>query len=101
MKTEELKMIVDLLQSLGDSSANAFMWWLVSTTGVSILESIITAAGFLGVVYMITKTIANSIGLESWGQQVRDALGVGSPGPLISRERKEVIEAIRKLKAKE
>lgn len=101
MKTEELKMIVDLLQSLGDSSANAFMWWLVSTTGVSVFESILTATVFLGIVYMITKAITNSIGLEAWAEQVRDTLGVGTPGLLVERERKEVLEQIRKLKSKE
>ena len=42
MKTEELQMILNALQSVGDGAKDAFIWWLVMDKGLPVVGWLLT-----------------------------------------------------------
>ena len=91
MNTDQLKMILDTLQTMGVAGHDAFIWWLVMDKGLPVLGWLLT---FSGLVWLAKHGI-RCIGANSLGEQVRDTLGVGSDGPVT---RGEAIETLRRVK---
>lgn len=58
MNTEELKMIMDALSSLGANGKEAFIWWMVISYGSKIVLGLMVLAGVIGIPWVITKAVA-------------------------------------------
>jgi hypothetical protein len=58
METEQLKMILDALQSLGAEGKEAFIWWLVLDKTVGPLVWLITLCGLIVIARWIIQTVA-------------------------------------------
>lgn len=96
MDTEQLRMILDTLRTMGDTGQSAFIWWLVFDKALPLLVWLVTFAGLL----WIAMKLIERIGISGIGEQVRDILGVGSPGVMTPNEVRETLERVRELAAK-
>ena len=85
MKIEELQAIVNLLMSLGESSKEAFIWWVALDKGLGFLESIIIV-GTLAYAALRIARLAMADGVEMQVRVLRDAMGVGTSGPVTDGE---------------
>ena len=83
MNAEEIKLVTDMLQSLGQVGTTGFIWWLV-------MDKLIPAISWLVGVWMFMKYVCLPVAmsLDSYSTlcSLRDRLGVGSPGPLSPSE---------------
>lgn len=93
MNTEQLKMILDTLQTMGAAGHDAFVWWLVLDKALPVLGWLLTFSGLVWLAWHLMQRIdACSI-----GEQVRDAVGVGSAGPLVPSEARETLKRVHEL----
>ncbi len=91
---EELKVIVNLIQQLGVEGKEAFIWWLLMDKGLSfVLSIVVTLIGFSS----LTKIVLHLFGVR-YLQDLRDLMGVGSPGNITIGEINEMISWITKHK---
>lgn len=97
MNTEQLKMILDALQSMGVTGQSAFIWWLVIDKLVPSLVALfaISCAAFL-LIRVVSLHSANS-----YLAALRDRMGIGSPGPLYQSEFDEVRKRVETLMEKQ
>lgn len=96
MDTEQLKMILDVLRTASEAGQSAFVWWLVLDKVLPVVAWLITFAGLL---WLAHRVIQQCI-VTRLGEQVRDMLGIGSPGPMLRREADETLRRVRELMAK-
>ena len=100
MDMDELKLIADTIQHLGDNGTTAFVWWLVLDKLVPATLWAIGSCVFMYLCWRIAVlcTAANkAIGSVA---RMRDLLGLGS-GMLIDREIDAVEQRVRELHRKE
>lgn len=93
MNTDQLKLIIDAIHSLGVESKSAFIWWLVfeHIPGFIIGIAFISLLGFLA--NRLTRMYSHTQSLV----RLRDILGIGYQGPLTDDQCDRVIESVTKL----
>jgi hypothetical protein len=100
MDIEQLKLIVEMLQGVGEGVKDITLLYLWLAFAGNIID-VITAIGVTSVVaYYISKVIrdANGYGLhETFLREMRDLLGTGTRGPLTRAEVRSTIEELRRL----
>lgn len=85
---EEIKAIADILMSIGAEAKSAFIWWLVFDKLLPVFAWLISlGAGLVFAFYAIRTTPRLT--------QLRDAMGVGSPGTLLDSEYLQMLKWIR------
>ena len=72
MNIEQLKMVIDLLQSVGLEGKELFIWWMALTKGISAVFGLMWTAI---AVFFISKSF-RLIAEQSKLDQLRDAAGV-------------------------
>jgi len=87
---KELEMILQAVAQLGDAGKEAFVWWLVMDKGLGFLGWILTVIAIAFVILKISKHIS----LDGM-QNLRDAMGVGCPGPVSEEEIHEMHRWVR------
>ncbi len=100
MNTEELKMILEAIASLGASGKEAFIWWLALKYGVGILTSLMTLTGALGIPFLLLRfvrhvsrrnaalvEIGEEVGVDFWYWADDEPDGHGAP---------DVVKAVKK-----
>lgn len=92
MNTEQLRMIIDLLTSLGVQGKDTFIWYIVFTEGLRYL----TYFAWIGIVLFLVQRGYSLVSIHKDLQEIRDTLNIGYPGTYSHNEHKEVI---RKLKS--
>lgn len=85
MNTEELKMIVDMLSSLGANGKEAFIWWLVAQYGLSFINDVAFFACFA---FAVVKV---AIVVSKYYENARHGSGVAM------NAEEELFEAARRL----
>lgn len=93
MDTEQLKMILETLRTMGAAGQDAFVWWLLLDKALPIAAWLVTFAGLL----WLALHLIQRIGVGGVGEQVRDLLGVGSPGPMTGGEARETMRRVREM----
>lgn len=58
---EELKLVLESMEALGEDGKEAFAWWLIAKYGSAIATSISTAAGFIVLLKVAGKTIHDCV----------------------------------------
>ena len=96
MDTEQLKMILDTLRTMGEAGQSAFIWWLVMDKALPVVGWLVTFAGIL----WLSCRVMSKVSVERLGGQVRDMLGVGSPGVVTPSEAHETLRRVRELMVK-
>jgi hypothetical protein len=71
MKTEELQMILNALQSVGDGAKDAFFWWLVFDKALPVVGWLLTAACILTIVRLIIGAIETTSELVAVGSPTK------------------------------
>jgi hypothetical protein len=104
MEIEQLKLILETLQGVGQEAGSLAVLYLWLKFGSSVIGHLFFAGGVVGVAYMLYKGIKMGIGTESTDhflRDIRDQLHTGTPGHLTEEERHRTIAALRQLVAKE
>ena len=96
MNTEEIKLITDLLQSLGENGKEAFIWWL-AVKYVAWYVTILIGIDIGG--FFVVRVVAAFNG-EQRLKEIRDLLNVGDSGWYSDHEHRAVIRKIAELKNK-
>ena len=96
MNNEQLQIILGALQGLGAAGKDAFIWWLVFDKGLPVVGWLLSLVGIALVIRMVIGTFSAS----SYLAQVRDELGIGSPGPVHDCEAVAVLRKVCELHAK-
>ena len=55
MNTEELKMVLEAIASLGESGKEAFIWWLALKYGAELLTSLMMLSAALGIPFLLLR----------------------------------------------
>ena len=90
---EELKMILDAMQGLGNTALTGVAWYFV----FRIIQLMLCWGGAFAIVVFICKTTVNAISVSHGMETIRDMLGVGCGGYVTSSEKDEVIRKVGKL----
>lgn len=94
MNTEELTILMDTLRSLGADGKTAFIWWLV-------FDKLIPAIGWVIAVCVMTfglgRPAMSVFRCENYLRDLRDRLGIGSPGYMTDSEMRLLKQHIDKL----
>ena len=93
MDTEQLKMILETLRTMGAAGHDAFVWWLLLDKALPVLAWLLTFCGLVWLAWCLIQRV----GVNGAGEQVRDALGVGSPGPMLPSEARETLRRVREM----
>ena len=104
MEIEQLKLILETLQGVGQEAGSLAVLYLWLKFGATVLGQISFAGGVAGIAYIIYRGIRLSYGAESTDQflcEMRDQLKTGVGGCLTDDERQRTIAALRQLVAKE
>jgi hypothetical protein len=104
MNTEELKMILDAMTSLGANGKEAFIWWLALKYGTALLTSGMILTAVLGVPYLILRTVRQASARNAALKEIANAVGVDfwdwSDGDPHEHGVTAVIEAFRASRSK-
>ena len=76
MSTEELKMVMDALSSLGANGKEAFIWWMVISYGSRLVIGLMVLCAAIGIPYVITRCIAAHSARGRALQVIGERLGV-------------------------
>lgn len=99
MNIEELKLILNMLTTLGTEGKEAFIWWLVfdNVPGFILCLGVI-ALGF----YLVKKCIGLAVqgDYHEFLTETRDILKIGSPGALTNSESIQTKRLLKELAAK-
>jgi hypothetical protein len=103
MDIEQLKLILETLQGVGQEAGNlaVLYLWLQFIGGV--LTNLSVIGIFLGLFYFIYRAVWMSSGHDesaAFLREMRDQLGTGTEGPLTGNERQRTMTVLRKLVAK-
>jgi hypothetical protein len=100
MDIEQLKLIIEMLQGVGEGVKDITLLYLWLAFAGNLI-GVLTVIGVTSVVaYFISKTVreANGYGLhETFLREMRDLLGTGTRGPLTGDELHRTLEALRRL----
>ena len=88
MDTEQLRLIIDVLSTLGDNGKSAFIWWLVLDKGLPVFAWLVV---FFGVLAFFLKALRLLNNIDRF-KELRDVLGVGSPGAMLEHEVTETLK---------
>ena len=76
MNTEELKMILEAISSLGASGKEAFIWWMVFKYGLSYLTALVLiVAGAIVLRFAVLKITGQSCG-NQLGNELTELLQI-------------------------
>ena len=100
MKTEELQMILNALQSVGDGAKDAFFWWLFFDKALPVIGWLLTAACILTIVRLIIGAVAAHETSVSVIKKYRNHFGIGG-GWLHEEEIRAVERRIDEMIAKQ
>lgn len=84
---KELEMILAAVAQLGEAGKEAFIWWLFFDKGLTFIGWITTVL----IASFVVKRIVQGMSL---GPSLRDAMGVGSPGPVSESEARQMFKWI-------
>ena len=104
MEIEQLKLILETLQGVGQEAPSLAVLYLWLKFGATALGHLSLAGGVAGIAYIVYRSIMLVIGSDSTDQFFRDMrnqLHTGTPGTLTEEERQRTITALRQLVAKE
>jgi hypothetical protein len=68
MSTEELKMILDVLTRVTDTTGNAAIWWMALHYGVGVINVAIVVGGLCFAVALIVRAAMHT---SDWANQAR------------------------------
>ena len=92
MNTDQLKMVMDMLSTMGAAGKDAFVWWLLFDKALPVVGWLATFAGACWVIKYLTDKSSSL----KYFEPLRDALRTGSAGPMIESEARETAaEALR------
>jgi len=89
----ELEMILNAIQGLGETAVMGVVWYLV----YCIVKVTLCWAGGIAVCVLITKTIIKIVSQFSGIRVLRDMLDIGCAGSLTCSEERQVFEKIGEL----
>jgi hypothetical protein len=104
VEIEQLKLILETLQGVGQEAGSLAVLYLWLKFGATIFGQLSFAGGVAGIAYIIYRGIRLGISAESTDQFFRDMrnqLRTGTGGLLTDDERHRTIAALRQLVAKE
>ena len=94
MNADELKLITDTIQALGQNGQVAFVWWLV-------MDKLLPVLGWLATLWGILRYLVTPLTLTAkcYGDisNFRDVLGIGRPGALSPSEHYQTIKKLTEL----
>lgn len=93
MSTEEIKLITDLLSSLGANGKEAFIWWLL----INYLAHYVTILLSIGVAGFVVIHVVAKFNNEPRLKDIRDLLRVGDSWRYTDIEHKAVLRKIAEL----
>ena len=76
MNAEELKMILEALQSLGANSKDAFIWWLVLKYGSGLLTALMMLCAAIGIPALILRAVGRSSSRAKALEGIAEIVGV-------------------------
>ena len=86
---EELKLVLEALTTLGAAGKEAFIWWLVFDKLIPATVALVAIVLCANAVFRLISAMS-----DNQGARLRDLMGVGSSGPMIKSEWKEMAEWI-------
>ena len=97
MNMEELKLIIEMINGLGEAT----MWGFLGFLGYKIVYLLIYIAGWLVGIWFVGKILTSIVQANTFGKEIRDMLGVGSAGALTDNECRGIIQRVQQLLLKE
>ena len=94
MNTEEIKVVTDMLQSLGQAGTTGFIWWLVLDKLVPVIGGLVGLGMTMRYIFL---PLAASTASYSTLCNLRDKLGIGSHGSLTPSELARTEQALDKI----
>lgn len=102
MDIEQLKLVLETLQSVSHDAGSLAVLWLWLKFGGGMLHTVLISIAVFGAGFFIYKGImaaSGAEGSEAFLKEMRDALGIGSPGMLSDGERVRTQQLLRGLVA--
>ena len=88
MDTEQLKLILDTFSALGENGKSAFIWWLVLDKVLPVFAWLTVFSGLFVICLKLLDGLNNITKFE----ELRNALGVGTSGPMTAYETTETLK---------
>lgn len=100
MNMDELKLITDTIQQLGDHGTTAFIWWIVFDKLVPAVLWTVGSGVFMWLCWRVVCVCVMANKAVESVERMRDMFGLGS-GLLIDREIDAVERTVQELHRKE
>ncbi len=100
MDIEQLRLVLETLKDVGHEAGSLATLWLWLKFGGSILHTLLVSAGIAVAGFFIYKGVmaaSGAAGSEAFIKEMRDRLGVGSPGILPDGERNVTQQRLREM----
>ena len=94
MDTNQLKMIVDMVNQLGGHATTGFIWYLVFDKLLPVVEALSITGGVLYTFYRIIRQLISGLRCYNFICNIRDENNIGRPGYLTDSEYKTVVRKI-------
>lgn len=98
MNIEELKLILETINSVSQDASTAAIWWMALHYGSMVLGWILFASTVFGVVYAVTRLITSQSEWSQFGKQVSKAYGGNGGSYVYDSDEKAIADAIAKAK---
>lgn len=100
MDIEQLKLVLEMLQSVSHDASSLVILWLWLKFGSGVLNVVGVLLGVLGVVGIIAYIVRVNEGdaqAQRFLRNMRDTLGIGSSGYLTDDERERTQDVLRQM----
>ena len=98
MNIEELKLILETINSVSHDASTAAIWWMALHYGSMVFGWILFASTVFGVVYTVAGLIISNSEWGQLGRQVSKAYGGNGGTYVYGSDEKAIADAIEKAK---
>ena len=100
MDLEQLKLILETIQSVGGDTKDVFVWYLVFCYGSEVLVSVLTFVAVVFAIHYVRKIVLSIVSMCSVASEVAAELDYRATGDWFHSDTRAVIALIRGLKEK-
>lgn len=94
MNTEELKMVLEAISSLGAAGKEAFIWWLALKYGSSLVSMFLISAVAVVIAYMVLRLVKTCNRSDQAVRNLAARLGVTNFDTWYAEDRRRLEAAI-------
>lgn len=101
MNSEELKIVMDALQGIGETAGDAFLAWLLISEALPVLGWVVVAGITAWAANRFFSAMSGRTDQDNAVKFLRERWLIGAPGPLTPDEQRRVLTKLAALEALE